>query len=192
MTREAATIDLRTGDLPWRLMTIPDSTPDVSLCRLHVEPRTKASVAVVRFPPGWARAGVGHYRCAEQFVVLSGRLEVSGIVYVEGEYGYLPARAARSASRAPGGCLAVAWFSGPPAWAAGPALAAPAEPALHGRVGDPPGGVGGGAEGRDRAPAAPVEATTELLWSESGRWCLLPSGATPPSIPGPVLIRRWH
>ncbi len=192
MTTEATVIDLVGDDLPWRSMTIPDSTPDVDISRLHVDRRSKANVAVVRFPASWARPGVGHYDCAEQFVVLAGALDVSGIRYLEGDFGYLPANADRSESHAPGGCVAIAWFSGPPAWSAGPASPAAAEPALHGRLDNPPGDAGGGAYGRDRAPLMPVETTTELLWPASRQWCLLPPGGLPPQLPGPVLIRPWY
>jgi hypothetical protein len=191
MVGDATVIDLRGGDLPWRSMAIPDSAPSVELARLHVDQRTKASVALVRFPPGFARPGVGHYQCAEQFVVLGGAIDVSGIRYVEGDYAYLPARTDRADSGSPGGCLAVAWFSGPPVWSAGRSSAPPDEPGLHGRVGDPAGSVGGGAYGRDRVAAGPVDVTTELLWPGSRLWCLLPAGATPPPLPGPVLVREW-
>jgi len=187
---DARVLDLSGGDLPWRSMTIPYSTPDVDVSRLHVDPRTKANVALVRFPASWARPGVGHYDCAEQFVVLTGSLEVSGTCYVVGDFGYLPALTPRSDSRAPRGCLAVAWFSGPPRWTPEPAT--PAEPVLHGRVDLVPGNAGGGAYSRDRAPNMAVETTTELLWPSSAQWCLLPPGGVPPQLPGPVLIRRWH
>jgi hypothetical protein len=192
MAHEPAVIDLRAPDLPFRSNTIPDSTPDVALTRLHVDRLSRASVSLVRFPAGWARPGTGSYRCAELFVVLDGEIEVSGECYRPGEYGYLPARTARADSHSRGGCLAVAWFSGPPVWSDG----LPAEPAekasLHSRLGeDDPAGVGGGARGRDRVPVGPVEAATELLWPAAGRWCLLPSGASPPPLPGPALVRRW-
>jgi hypothetical protein len=185
-------MDLVDGELPWRSMTIPDSTPVVGIARLHVDRRTKANVAVVRFPASWSRPAIGHYNSAEQFVVLAGSLEVSGIRYGEGDFAYLPAFADRAESRAPGGCLAVAWFSGPPAWSLGPAPLALTEPPMHGRVGVPPGDAGGGAYSRDRAPVVPIDATTELLWPTSARWCLLPPGGIPPQLPGPVLIRPWQ
>ena len=193
MAADPTVIELRAGDLRSRPMTIPGSTPDVDLTRLHVDERTRASVSLVRFPPGWARPGVGHYRCAELFVVLNGALEVSGVRYAADNYGYLPARVARADSRSQDGCLAVAWFSGPAAWSDGLPPEPAGEAALDGRLGkgDPPAGVGGGAYGSDRVPAGPVEVPTELLWVELGRWCLLPSGATPPPLPGPVLVRHW-
>ena len=193
MTTEPTLVLLRADDLPWRSMTIPDSNLDVELTRLHLDPRTRANVALVRFPAGWARPGVGHYDCAEQFVVLDGGLEVSGVRFGEGEFGYLPARTVRAASGvAPGGCLAVAWFSGPPRWSVGPPASPPVEEVLHGRVGHPPGDVGGGACGLDGTPTGPVDSITELLWPELGGWCVLPAGALSPRLPGPVVLRRWQ
>jgi hypothetical protein len=193
MSAPAVVVDLRAGGLRWRPMTIPGSTPDVELARLYVDAATRASVSLVRFPPGWARPGVGHYPCAELFVVLDGVLEVTGVRYAAGEYGYLPARFVRAGSRSVTGCLAVGWFSAPPAWSPGAPATSAAEPARHGRLGadDPPAGAGGGAYGTDTTPASPVAVPTELLWVDYGLWCLLPPGATPPRLYGPVLVRPW-
>jgi hypothetical protein len=186
---EPAVVDLRGGGLRWRRMTIPGSTPDIELVRLHVDAARWASVSLVRFPPGWTRPGVGHYPCAELFVVLDGVLEVTGVSYPPGWYGYLPARFARADSRSVAGCLAVGWFSGPPIWSPGapPGVESPG----RGRLGEDSPPADGGASGMDTAPAGPVAVPTELLWADSGRWCLLPAGATPPRLPGPVLVRPW-
>lgn len=182
-------LDVRSSDLPWRSQTIPGSSPDVALARLHVDATSKATVSVVRFPPAWSRPGTGHYGCAELFVVLEGILEVSGVSYVEGEYGYLPAGTARTDSRSRGGCLAVAWFSGPPAWSRGEAALPPAEVPGHGPVAEL---ASAGARGRNRAPIGPVDVPTEILWVESGQWCLLPAGGVAPLRSGPVLVRAWR
>jgi ChrR Cupin-like domain len=194
MVADARATDLRRDALPWRSMTIPESTPDVELTRLHADRCTSASVALVRFPPGWTRPGSGHYRCAEQFVVLGGAIEVSGTAYLEGEYAYLPARMVRNRSRSQGGCLALAYFSGRPDWSVDPPAAPSDEPPLHGRVCDfdQPTDAGGGSYGSGRVATGPVDVTTELLWPESGLWCLLAAGAEAPSLPGPVLVREWR
>jgi ChrR-like protein with cupin domain len=199
-------VDLRGGGLRWRRMTIPGSTPDVELVRLHVDAATRASVSLVRFPPGWQRPGAGHYPCAELFVVLDGALDVTGVRYAAGEYGYLPAGLVRADSRSVAGCLAVGWFSAPPDWFPGEPAAPATEPAGHGRLGEGSPAAeptrrgrlgegspaaGGAGYGVDTTPAGPVAVPTELLWAGSGRWCLLSSGATPPRLPGPVLVRPW-
>jgi hypothetical protein len=193
MVAERTLVDLHAADLPWRSITIPGSAPKVGLVRLHADTRTSASVSLVRFPAGWDRPGVGHYQCAELFVVLDGSIEVSGVHYAEGYYGYLPARASRIDSRSREGCLAVGWFSAVPAWSADPPLVPPDEAPRRGRLGAPgqPLDIGGGACRCDRVPAGPVAVTTELLWPGSGKWCLVPSGALPPALPGTALLRRW-
>lgn len=193
MADERTLVDLHAADLPWRSITIPGSAPQVELVRLHADARTSASVSLVRFPAGWYRPGIGHYHCAELFVVLKGSIEVSGLHYAEGYYGYLPARASRVDSRSREGCLAVAWFSGAPAWSAGPPPVPPDEAPRRGRFGVPRQllDIGGGACRCDPVPAGPVAVTTELLWPESGKWCLVPSGAVPPLLPGSALLRRW-
>ncbi|MGI5489919.1 hypothetical protein [Microtetraspora malaysiensis] len=105
-------------DLPWRGFTIPESAPDVSLAALHTGP-AGSFLVLVRFPPGWARPGRGHYACDEEFVVLQGEIEVSGTVFRAGARGWFPAGRERSDCRSSGGALALAWFSGPAVWVTG-------------------------------------------------------------------------
>jgi hypothetical protein len=190
-------VDLRGGRLDWRAVPIPAASPLVRLARLHVDAASRATVSVVEFPPGWSRAQLGHYGCAEEFVVLDGSLVVSGVRYAAGDYAYLPPRVPRSASRSETGCLTVAWFSGPIHWYAGRGPSSTEPPrALRLPVADasrPEDHTGGTAYGASAAPADPAPTTTDLLWPGAARWCLVPAGATPPPVDlaGPVLIRRW-
>jgi hypothetical protein len=177
-------VDVRSVEL--RSMTIPGSTPDVTLARLHVS-ASKATVSVVRFPAGWSRPGTGHYGCAELFVVIEGMLVVSEVPYVEGEYGYLPAGTPRTDSRCDTGCLTVAWFSGPPVWWPG-ISSEPVAPSAHGPVATV---AAGGAYGLAQPPVQAVEVPTEMLSVATGQWCMLAPGDTPPALPGPVLVRPW-
>lgn len=105
--------------LPWTPFTIPGSDPPVELVRLEVDRADGSSTSLVRFPPGWSRPEAGHYVCGEEFVVLAGGLTVSGVAYGPGDRGWIPDGGTRSGSRSAGGALAVAWFSGVPAWVAG-------------------------------------------------------------------------
>jgi hypothetical protein len=167
-------------------MTIPGSTPDVALTRLHVS-AAKATVSVVRFPAGWSRPSTGHYSCAELFVVIEGVLDVSGVSYVEGEYGYLPAGTPRTDCRSDAGCLTVAWFSAPPVWSPG-LSSEPVGPSLHGPVAS---AAAGGAYGLAQPPVRAVKVATEVLFVATGQWYMVAPGDTPPAMPGPVLVRPW-
>lgn len=195
-------VDLRRDELDWRTTTIPESTPDVAIARLHLDAPTRATVSVVRFPAGWSRPGTGRYTCAEEFVVLDGGLVVGGVHFAAGDYGYLAPGASRTDSGSDGGCLTVAWFSGPPRWISGPpttsgvaAVRAPVALARRPRGDDVPGAAYGG----HHLPAAPVPAVTDIVWPHAARWCLLPAGAAPKGpdartarlADGPLLVRHW-
>ena len=72
--------------------------------------------ALVRFPAGWSRPATGHYRVDEDFWILEGELEMSGITYGPEQGALIPAGTPRSQSRSEAGALAVARFDGPAAW----------------------------------------------------------------------------
>ncbi|MFG1943667.1 cupin domain-containing protein [Nonomuraea sp. NPDC048826] len=185
----AQVIDLDGPGLEWREVTMPASSGPVRLVRLHAA--GEASVSLVSFPAGWSRPATGHYPCAEEFVVLDGMISVSGTDFPAGTYAYLPPGAPRTASVAgPDGCLAVAWFSGPPAWQDGlpegdapQAVRLPVTEAL--RTADGTVLASGHASASEApAPAGDVEALslTARTWTY---------GPTIPDLPGPLFLRTW-
>ncbi|WP_169988619.1 MULTISPECIES: cupin domain-containing protein [unclassified Microbispora] len=198
---EAGVVDLHAPDLAWTTVPMPGAADPVRLVRLHLDRATRSSVSLVRFPAGWSRPGAGHYTCAEEFVVIEGRISVSGTDVEAGTYAYLPPRATRTATVAgSGGCLAVAWFSGAPVWREGPAADVPDHDPVHGPVHGPPGLC------RRRRPAVPGDSAVlpsvaglperlaeavDLLFVDSPRWAYVPPGEPLPGLPGPVLARRW-
>jgi hypothetical protein len=193
-------IDLVGDGLDWGVTTIPRSTPEVGIVRLHVDPPSGASQSLVRFPPGWSRPRRGRYPVGEEFVVLTGRLRVSSISYRAGHYGWIPPGGFRHDSATPSGALALAWFSGPPVWEdaeagapLGPSVRAPLDTMLVGRDGVPlRGGGPGDTYGRTiLLPAAPsrVDTTTALLWVDGWHWHLAVPGEPVPARPGRVLAR---
>ncbi|NVI92765.1 cupin domain-containing protein [Actinomadura sp. BRA 177] len=107
-------------DLEWHPYTIPGSAPQVELARLRANRETGSFLALVRFPAGWARPGSGHYRCGEEFTVLEGELQVSGVTYRAGDAAWIPAGRERHDSRSDAGAMALAWFSGPAEWVPAP------------------------------------------------------------------------
>ena len=115
-------LDLR--DAAWQTFTIPGSDRPVELARLGADPDGGFNV-VVRFPTGWTRPGPGHYDAIEEVLFLAGRFEMSGQVYQAGDYGWFPSWYTRTASHAPNGALALAWFSGANRWFEGESPSAP-------------------------------------------------------------------
>ncbi|MEV4174608.1 hypothetical protein [Nonomuraea sp. NPDC049709] len=98
------------AELPGHAFLMPGSNLPVRVARLD------GSATLVRFPVGWARPEHGHYLAGEEFVLLAGELHVSGITYLPGQHGWLPAGALRHSGAAPRGALAFMAFSGPATW----------------------------------------------------------------------------
>ncbi|MEU4821964.1 hypothetical protein AB0H37_08850 [Actinomadura sp. NPDC023710] len=191
-------------DLPWKPLTIPGSGPPVELVRLEIDPADGSSTSLVRFPPGWRRPGAGHYLCGEEFVVLEGRLTVSGVAYGPGERGWIRSAVTRRDSRSEAGALALAWFSGVPAWVDGD-TGTPPEPS-GGRtrlltVPVPDAGLllrsGSAGETRlyEQAPAS-FAAAARVLWPAGPggpRWTALRPGEPVPSgRTGRAFVRIGH
>lgn len=103
-------IDLLDAGLPGRDILLPGSHLPVRMTPLD------GSASLVRFPPGWTRPERGHYLAGEEFVLLAGELRVSGITYLPGQHGWLPAGALRHSGAAPAGALAFTYFAGEAAW----------------------------------------------------------------------------
>ncbi|MBF8185104.1 hypothetical protein ITP53_04995 [Nonomuraea sp. K274] len=103
-------IDLLDAELPGRDFLMPGSTLPVRRARLD------GSASLVRFPPGWARPERGHHLAGEEFVVLDGELNVSGVTYLPGHHGWVPAGALRHSCSAPRGALAFTSFAGTDTW----------------------------------------------------------------------------
>lgn len=66
-----------------------------------------------RFPPGFERAVPGGYLVAEEFLVLSGELELEGVLYSPGCLTVIPACYLRQHMSAQGEVTVLAWFGGP-------------------------------------------------------------------------------
>lgn len=183
-----------------RTTGIPDGHPEVGIQRLHLDRATGATTSIVEFPPGWERLAAGHYSVDEEFVVLRGSLELSGIALSGGDYVWVPAGTVRSATTSPGGALTLAWFAGPPQWRRtelGPGPEAIAHLRLS-TASVPPGGSplrGGAATGGPGSCTihdAPVTLTgpAEALFLEDWQWVFVEAGASYAADSGRVLVRR--
>jgi hypothetical protein len=204
MSAPSRVVDLvalsRAGGAPWSTLTIPHAWPPVRLIRLRYDRRTRASVALVEFPPRWSRPACGHYLVGEEFVVLRGRLRVGRERYAAHDWAWLPPSLTRGASAAPEGALALAWFSGAVIWRAGPGVAEPRE-AVRATLSAPAARLGplrapmAGVPGDSALWAGPVPvgrcAEREMVWPASWQWAWVSDREEPPRLAGPVLVRWW-
>ncbi|MFG3438441.1 hypothetical protein ACGF0J_14450 [Nonomuraea sp. NPDC047897] len=103
-------VDLLDAALPGDAVLLPGCTATARLVRLS------DSTSLLRLPPGWARPQHGHYLAGEEFVVLGGELQISGVRYLPGHHGWLPAGALRHSGAAPVGALVLCCFTGSAVW----------------------------------------------------------------------------
>lgn len=175
----------------WAEFPIPGGTAPVPIAQLHSDPSSRAQSLFVRFPAGWSRPVAGYYEAAEELVVISGVLHMSGRIYRPGDWGYVPAGSVRSATDAPEECLVFARFFGPARWReaasndAPPVLAA----SLSGKsrvLRDSDGSVA--RYGRLRAGAV-AAADTEVFDLANAAYAFVAAGSPMPSIDGPCFVR---
>lgn len=182
-TGEPLLIDLD-GPLDWQEHDIPGGSEPVRLARLRVGVNT---VNAVRFPAGWRRAADGAYESAEEFTVLTGALHMSGAIFVEPHWAYVPAGWRRTNTHVHEEVLAVARFEGPPRWREGTGEvfrvleSTPLGPDRELRP------------AHTRLVAAlgpePAAETLEVLSTRARRWAWVPAGASIPALEGPLIVR---
>ncbi|MGY1700532.1 hypothetical protein [Geodermatophilus sp. SYSU D00766] len=170
----------------WQALHLPDAEPAVRRAVLHRDGGGR-SVQLVEFPAGWHRPAAGHFPVDEEFVVLRGSLELSGVAVLAGDHALVPAGALRADSAVgPEGCLAVAWFDGVPEWRRG-AAPAPSGAIVRRRVE----GVLLSEGGRVRPhPGPEVTGPADVLTTD-GRWERVPDGAVAPVPGGDAVVRPW-
>lgn len=178
----------------WRAVTLPGSSPEVALHRLHLDAATRATVSLVRFPPGWRRPATGRYDVGEEFVLLAGDLTVSGVSYGAGDWAWLPPNHVRAASGSKTGALAVAFFTGVPRWWAGqPGDEAPsgltAQSSAPGLLRPDEGH--GWTEVAGTAPPRAGEVALDVLWPTIMHWAFAAPGEELPAHPGHAVVRHW-
>jgi hypothetical protein len=111
-----ATVVPAGGPLDWEGFAIPGGSIPVALASLRRDPDSRATTSMVRFPAGWTRVGTGSYESAEEFIVLSGELEMNGARFRTGDWVFVPPDVSRARTIAHGDVLAFARFYGPARW----------------------------------------------------------------------------
>jgi hypothetical protein len=183
----ATEVRIGAPDAGWRELLLPGADRPVRLLPLRGTGRDGPSVQAVEFPGGWSRPGDWHVPCTEEFVVLRGGLSLSGVEVRPGDHAVVPARALRTATTAgPDGCLAVAWFAGPPRWRSGSDGAGPPEVGRQPLTG--PTVVDGA--GRLSTSGGGLTGPADVVVLD-GRWLWIPDGAPVPVPAQPGLIRLW-
>jgi hypothetical protein len=184
------------ASLQWKAAPMPGGSAPVQLATLPRAPEG-AFRAFVRFPAGWSRRGAGYYAVAEELLILEGDLRLNDVGWREGGYAWIPARRVRSGMRSESGCLAFAWFAGPPRWIPGE----PPEPALatdrslaHWRDA-PDGRLHNGPEHVTRISEGELLALScahrEVLDLRDCTWCLDAAPQLRRGTAGPAFLREW-
>jgi hypothetical protein len=106
-------------DLPFERMTLDGTLGEVGVKRLSFDAQTGASSSLIQFPADWRRPGVSYLLADDEFYVLSGDLTISGIIYTEHCYGFLPGGYSQVDAHSDTGALVLGFFSARPDRVAG-------------------------------------------------------------------------
>lgn len=78
--------------VPARVLGASNSQPGVSGAPLSYDAKgTRAVTVIFRFPANWSMTRPHYVNSDQEFLVLSGELEINGVIYRSGDYAYLPA-----------------------------------------------------------------------------------------------------
>lgn len=192
------TMDLSADGLAaqdWQWGNIAGAKSPAELVRLAKSTNTTAMMALVRFPAGWERPESGTADRAEEFLVLAGQVELSGVMIEAGETALITPGAVRSGMRTTDGCTIVAWFSAPPTWD-------PRDtPSLDGKGIVTTSGEQAYRETRDDIPGSVrveqslaggiADTECDVLALGSRQWWFVSAGEELPTCAEPVIVRHW-
>ena len=116
---------------PW---TAGVGAPGAEARMLSVDDETGERTLIVRYPAGWRRSEPEHSTADEELLVLSGELELNGLVYGPLTYAFLPAGHLRREAATPRGALVISFFEGEPRFVAGAPSCPPARERLVERI----------------------------------------------------------
>lgn len=173
----------------WIPFDIPGGSAPVPIVALHADPSSRAQTLFVRFPAGWSRPVSGFYEAAEELIVISGLLHMSGVTYKPGDWGYVPAGSVRTSTDAPEECLVFARFDGPARWreAAGAAGLSSMHATLAGEPRDLR--AGDGSTARFGSVGGVAAGDTEVFDLTRCAYAFVPGGSPMPLVDGPCFVR---
>lgn len=116
-----------------RSVPMPASNAEIISLLLHLDDSTRARSLVVQFPPGFARLEAGRYAVGEEFLVLTGALELDGRTLESGDWCWVPPGALRAGFGSKRGAVVYAWFSGRNEFVPAPGEPAPMPSSIRSR-----------------------------------------------------------
>lgn len=116
-------------DVAWQAGLYSGARPEVRSKVLSIDDAATDATVIVEHPAGWDRSAPEHVTTHEEFLVLSGEIEINGRIYAAQQYGFLPAGYVRRSARSPKGAQVLTMYHDAPQVVAG-APAEPHDPAL--------------------------------------------------------------
>ncbi len=123
------TLFIMAQDIPWDDGLYSQARQDVRSKILSIDDAGTDATVIVEYPAGWERSKPEYLNTHEEFLVLSGELEINGRVYSAQNYAFLPAGFVRESASSKNGATVLTMFYGKPAVIAG-IPAEPHDPAL--------------------------------------------------------------
>lgn len=120
--------------LPWAEGLYGGGRAEVFVRTLSFDDNTGASSLIVRYPPGWTAREAEHLLVDEEFLVLTGSLEINDVLYDQLAYGFFPAGQVRETALSRDGALVLTFFEGEPRTVAGPPITPVARERLIDRI----------------------------------------------------------
>lgn len=177
----------------WTPIDIPGGSAPVPIVVLRRDPASRAQTMFVRFPAGWSRPVAGFYEAAEELVVISGVLHMSGITYKPGDWGYIPAGSVRTSTDTPEECVVFAHFDGPARWQAAAEASGP--PHMTETLSGAPrvlrSGDGSQASFGPLKPDEVAATDTEVLELERSTFAFVAAGQSLPAVDGACFVRTF-
>lgn len=195
MTDAPTVVHLDTDELVWGEHAIAGAEQPARIVLLHADPERSTRTVVVQFPDGWTRDAVGHQPAAEEMVLLSGALSISGLTCAPGQILVVEPKATRAATSTLDDTRALVFFSGAGGgWEDGEAADA-GSAAVHdlasGFERGPRTGLNGTVEFRTDVAGTVLGTDADVFWPQAHAWAYVPAGSAVPDLDGDAVVHTW-